>query len=87
MGLLRRCACSVVEFLQGMIGQPSGGFPEPFRSKVVKDLPRVEGRPGASMPPMNLVTLEGAPDLAPDSFFCTPCLHLTTLGPRLGLPK
>jgi pyruvate carboxylase len=23
---------SVVEFLQGYIGQPHGGFPEPFRS-------------------------------------------------------
>jgi hypothetical protein len=48
----------VVEFLQGMIGQPTGGFPEPLRSRVLKDLPRVEGRPGASMPPLNLVTLE-----------------------------
>lgn len=25
---------SVVEFLQGFIGIPHGGFPEPFRSKV-----------------------------------------------------
>ena len=25
---------SVVEFLQGFIGQPHGGFPEPFRSQV-----------------------------------------------------
>jgi pyruvate carboxylase len=50
----------VVEFLQGMLGQPAGGFPEPLRSRVIKDLPRVEGRPGAGMPPMNLVTLEGA---------------------------
>lgn len=25
---------SVVEYLQGAIGQPYGGFPEPFRSKV-----------------------------------------------------
>lgn len=27
---------SVVEFLQGYIGIPHGGFPEPFRSKVGK---------------------------------------------------
>lgn len=40
---------SVVEFMQGMIGQPAGGFPEPFRSRVLKGLPVVEGRPGASM--------------------------------------
>lgn len=25
---------SVIEFLQGAIGEPYGGFPEPFRSKV-----------------------------------------------------
>nr|XP_028566379.1 pyruvate carboxylase, mitochondrial [Podarcis muralis]XP_028566380.1 pyruvate carboxylase, mitochondrial [Podarcis muralis]XP_028566382.1 pyruvate carboxylase, mitochondrial [Podarcis muralis]XP_028566383.1 pyruvate carboxylase, mitochondrial [Podarcis muralis]XP_028566384.1 pyruvate carboxylase, mitochondrial [Podarcis muralis]XP_028566385.1 pyruvate carboxylase, mitochondrial [Podarcis muralis] len=49
---------SVVEFLQGYIGIPYGGFPEPFRSKVLKDLPRVEGRPGASLPPMDFVKLE-----------------------------
>lgn len=26
---------SVVEFLQGSIGEPYGGFPEPLRSKVI----------------------------------------------------
>ncbi|XP_054848412.1 pyruvate carboxylase, mitochondrial isoform X2 [Eublepharis macularius] len=49
---------SVVEFLQGYIGIPYGGFPEPFRSKVLKDLPRVEGRPGASLPPLDFQKLE-----------------------------
>uniref|UniRef100_A0A5F8GEY0 Pyruvate carboxylase n=1 Tax=Monodelphis domestica TaxID=13616 RepID=A0A5F8GEY0_MONDO len=49
---------SVVEFLQGYIGIPYGGFPEPFRSKVLKDLPRVEGRPGASMTALDLRKLE-----------------------------
>ncbi|XP_029113495.1 pyruvate carboxylase, mitochondrial isoform X1 [Scleropages formosus] len=49
---------SVVEFLQGHIGIPHGGFPEPFRSKVLKSLPRVEGRPGASLPPMDFDCLE-----------------------------
>ncbi|XP_054151115.1 pyruvate carboxylase, mitochondrial [Melozone crissalis] len=48
---------SVVEFLQGHIGVPPGGFPEPFRSKVLKDLPRVEGRPGASLPPLDFEAL------------------------------
>ena len=33
IGLL---CCSVVEFLQGMLGQPEGGFPEPLRSRVIK---------------------------------------------------
>lgn len=25
---------SIIQFMQGAIGQPSGGFPEPLRSKV-----------------------------------------------------
>uniref|UniRef100_A0AAQ4S2Z2 pyruvate carboxylase n=1 Tax=Gasterosteus aculeatus aculeatus TaxID=481459 RepID=A0AAQ4S2Z2_GASAC len=49
---------SVVEFLQGYIGIPHGGFPEPFRSKVLKSLTRIEGRPGASLPPMDFKALE-----------------------------
>lgn len=44
---------SVVEFLQGYLGEPYGGFPEPLRSKVLKGLPTVDGRPGASMEPMD----------------------------------
>jgi len=40
---------SVVEFLQGYLGQPHGGFPEPFRSKVLKDKTRIDGRPGKDM--------------------------------------
>ncbi|XP_014855347.1 PREDICTED: pyruvate carboxylase, mitochondrial [Poecilia mexicana] len=49
---------SVVEFLQGYVGIPHGGFPEPFRSKVLKSLPRIEGRPGASLSPMDFKALE-----------------------------
>jgi len=60
---------SVVEFLQGQLGQPYGGFPEPLRSRVpamvitrlilqvVKDLPRIEGRPGEHMQPVDLDAL------------------------------
>lgn len=44
---------SVIEYLQGYIGQPYQGFPEPFRSEVLKDLPRVEGRPGKDMDPID----------------------------------
>uniref|UniRef100_A0A673ZDU6 Pyruvate carboxylase, mitochondrial n=1 Tax=Salmo trutta TaxID=8032 RepID=A0A673ZDU6_SALTR len=33
-------------------------FPEPFRSKVLKNMPRVEGRPGASLPAMDFEALE-----------------------------
>ncbi|XP_043929730.1 pyruvate carboxylase, mitochondrial isoform X2 [Protopterus annectens] len=49
---------SVVEYLQGYIGIPYGGFPEPFRSKVLKDLPRIEGRPGATLPSLDFTKLE-----------------------------
>eukprot|EP00884_Botryococcus_braunii_P003586 jgi/Botrbrau1/13228/Bobra.0199s0001.1 len=49
---------SVVEYLQGYLGQPPGGFPEPFRSRVIKDMKRIEGRPGAELPPVNLASLE-----------------------------
>ena len=66
------CLCSVVEFLQGMIGQPTGGFPEPLRSRVIKDLPRIEGRPGATMPALNLVTLEGDLKEKHDQYSITP---------------
>lgn len=45
---------SVVEFLQGYLGQPAGGFPEPFRSRVLKGKPVVVGRPGATMLPQDL---------------------------------
>ncbi|XP_026668283.1 pyruvate carboxylase, mitochondrial-like [Ceratina calcarata] len=49
---------SVVEFLQGAIGEPYGGFPEPLRSKVLKDMPRVRGRPGATLPPLDFNALK-----------------------------
>ncbi|XP_018565235.1 pyruvate carboxylase, mitochondrial [Anoplophora glabripennis] len=48
---------SVVEYLQGLIGQPYGGFPEPLRSKVLRDMPRIEGRPGESLPPLDFSAL------------------------------
>lgn len=51
---------SVIEFLQGYIGHPAGGFPEPLRSRVVKDRPVVKGRPGASLPPVSLADLQTA---------------------------
>ncbi|XP_072390226.1 pyruvate carboxylase, mitochondrial isoform X1 [Diabrotica undecimpunctata] len=49
---------SVIEFLQGHIGQPYGGFPEPLRSTVLRDMPRIEGRPGESLPPLDFKTLK-----------------------------
>ncbi|KAJ1680438.1 pyruvate carboxylase [Spiromyces aspiralis] len=48
---------SVIEFFQGYLGHPVGGFPEPLRSMIIKDAPRIEGRPGASMPPLDFAKL------------------------------
>ncbi|KAF5284585.1 hypothetical protein FQR65_LT02411 [Abscondita terminalis] len=50
---------SVVEYLQGHIGQPHGGFPEPFRSRVLRDMPRIDGRPGETLPPFQFDKLKG----------------------------
>jgi biotin-dependent carboxylase-like uncharacterized protein len=44
---------SVVDYLQGSLGVPYGGFPEPFRSRVLKDLLRVNERPGLTMKPID----------------------------------
>lgn len=47
---------SVVEYMQGALGPPPGGFPEPFRSNVLKGRTlkdgrdRFEGRPGSELP-------------------------------------
>jgi pyruvate carboxylase len=41
--------------MRGSLGQPPGGFPEPLRTHVLKGAARVEGRPGANMPPFDWV--------------------------------
>ncbi|EDO48483.1 predicted protein [Nematostella vectensis] len=49
---------SVVEFMQGYLGEPHGGFPEPLRSKIIKDKPTIKGRPGETLPPFDFDALE-----------------------------
>jgi len=44
---------SVVEFFQGYLGQPVGGFPEPLRTHVIRNKPRIDGRPGTTMMPLD----------------------------------
>nr|WRH23597.1 pyruvate carboxylase [Naematelia aurantialba] len=44
---------SVVEFFQGYLGQPYGGFPEPLRTNIIRDKPRIDGRPGVGMKPLD----------------------------------
>ncbi|MGA1606786.1 MAG: pyruvate carboxylase [Planctomycetota bacterium] len=48
---------SVVQYFQGQLGNPPGGYPEPLRSAVLKGLPVVEGLPGDSLPPLDLDAL------------------------------
>jgi len=45
---------SVVDFFQGNLGQPVGGFPEPLRSKIIRNKPRIDGRPGSGLAPLDL---------------------------------
>ncbi|KAJ8600689.1 hypothetical protein CTAYLR_008308 [Chrysophaeum taylorii] len=56
---------SVVEFFQGALGIPHGGFPQPLRDDVLRAAgnPRTfAGRPGAELPPLDLEALRA--DLA-----------------------
>ena len=51
---------SVIEFLQGQLGIPLGGFPEPLRSRVLAKagLKGIEGRPGESLPPVDMAAVQ-----------------------------
>src|SRR5690606_4559279 len=49
---------SGIQFFQWHMAQPSGGFPEPLRTRVVRDRAVLDGRPGASLPPLDPRTLE-----------------------------
>jgi pyruvate carboxylase len=47
---------SVVEMMQGLLGEPEGGWPKAFQEIVLKSahVEPIVGRPGASMPPADL---------------------------------
>jgi len=49
---------SVVEFMQGHIGIPYGGFPEPFREQVLKGAETIDGRPGESLESLDFSSLK-----------------------------
>lgn len=49
---------SVVEYFQGHLGEPPGGYPEPLRTKVLKGAPTLSGRPGASLEPVDFGALK-----------------------------
>lgn len=45
---------SVLEFLEGLMGQPFGGFPEPLRTKALRDRRKLDKRPGLYLEPLDL---------------------------------
>ncbi|XP_021370630.1 pyruvate carboxylase, mitochondrial-like isoform X2 [Mizuhopecten yessoensis] len=49
---------SVVEYFQGFLGAPPGGYPEPLRTKILKDKERIEHRPGESLAPIDFDKLK-----------------------------
>ncbi len=51
---------SVVELLEGRLGQPHGGFPEPLRSRVLRGRPPIDGRPGATLAPLDFETVRAS---------------------------
>ncbi|HZV06223.1 MAG TPA: pyruvate carboxylase [Gemmataceae bacterium] len=44
---------SVVEFFEGRLGEPPGGFPEQLQKRVLRGRQPLRGRPGASLPPID----------------------------------
>jgi len=42
---------SVVEFFEGRLGQPPGGFPKVLQKRVLRGKRPLRGRPGATLPP------------------------------------
>jgi pyruvate carboxylase len=42
---------SVVEFFEGRLGQPPGGFPKELQKRVLRGRKPLRGRPGATLPP------------------------------------
>jgi pyruvate carboxylase len=45
---------SVVEFFEGRLGQPPGGFPPALQARVLKGRPPLAERPGANLPPADI---------------------------------
>jgi pyruvate carboxylase len=45
---------SVLEFFEGMMGQPYGGFPEPLRTRALRNRRKLDKRPGLSLEPLDL---------------------------------
>ncbi|EKV15766.1 Pyruvate carboxylase, putative [Penicillium digitatum] len=49
---------SVLEFFEGLMGQPYGGFPEPLRTKALRGRRKLDKRPGLYLEPMDLIKIK-----------------------------
>ncbi|KAL2112793.1 hypothetical protein VUR80DRAFT_6514 [Thermomyces stellatus] len=49
---------SVLEFFEGMMGQPHGGFPEPLRSDALRGRRKLDARPGLSLEPVDFAKIK-----------------------------
>jgi pyruvate carboxylase len=45
---------SVVDLFMGSLGQPEGGWPKRLQAMILRDQTPIQGRPGASLPPIDL---------------------------------
>ncbi|CAG8957773.1 hypothetical protein HYFRA_00000111 [Hymenoscyphus fraxineus] len=49
---------SVLEFFEGLMGQPYGGFPEPLRTNALRNRRKLDKRPGLSLEPLDLAKIK-----------------------------
>lgn len=49
---------SVLEFLEGFMGQPYGGFPEPLRTRALRGRRKMDKRPGLYLDPVDFPTIK-----------------------------
>lgn len=49
---------SVLEFLEGLMGQPYGGFPEPLRTRALRGRRKLDKRPGLYLEPLDLAKIK-----------------------------
>ncbi|KAI9745432.1 MAG: pyruvate carboxylase [Claussenomyces sp. TS43310] len=49
---------SVLEFFEGLMGQPYGGFPEPLRTNALRNRRKLDKRPGLFLEPLDLAKIK-----------------------------
>ncbi|KAK2628196.1 hypothetical protein QTJ16_002842 [Diplocarpon rosae] len=49
---------SVLDFFEGLMGQPYGGFPEPLRTNALRGRRKLDQRPGLTLEPLDLAKIK-----------------------------